>query len=1182
MTDMNMGDGSNKNDQMELDALLNEWHGEVRERAREARIQVLRASQEDGGTSEAGSLLRNLFMNRYLPYAAMVSLVAMISVFSLPDLTEPAQADDEILMLPDGGRLDAFGPDDGEVGPCALKTTDVHASVSGHFVRVDVDQVFTNGYEFPIEAVYTFPLSHRGSVDRMTMTVRTGDEIRFIEGEIEERGRARMIYEEARDTGYVASLLEQERPNIFTQSIANIEPGAEITISISYIETVESTDGRYRIVFPTVVGPRYVPGYPAGGDDVPPGLSPRRGIVLRGPATLEVDDSSAMNDPEIPVIEESIPIKRPPWADDGDQPDLLTGFKVAYLDGSEEPGAFFSDGTGVVGGRWFCWEATKPGAPFAEDTNEVPDASLITPMPVRPGTRAGHDISIRVDIETGGSSITSVESPLHEIVEISPKAGRGSLGRRVFELASSNEIPNRDFVLEWTLDEDGISESVLAHTIDGGDLPGMKIVDGHLAVILNPPDRVDESDVPSRELVFVLDTSGSMRGFPIEKAKEVMTRAIDAMRPDDTFNLITFAGDTSILWEHPRPATEENRRAANDFIKSRRSGGGTEMMKAINTALTPTEPAERILGPGDIVKIPADGRSARLIVPFGSYSERVVEVDDDISFVVETTIAIPARPESLEGGVIHSELPVLVEGRWDNLEGRRTFVVDNARFIDEDPDSSGPMRIVVFMTDGYVGNDQAILASIRKNADTTRVFSFGIGNSVNRYLLDGMAEFGRGAADYLTLSGSSPREIVERFARRIQTPVLIDISMEFEGIALQDVLPSGGHLPDLYDQTPIVILARYQEPGEGTITIRGRTGSGPWVRTVKVELPSHQPENDVVATLWAREKVDEFLAPNLSALQEGTVDAEVKRQVIGIGRKYSIMTPFTSFVAVEKTRVISEDGPVLVRVPVELPSGTTWEGFFGDPEADPIDVRLEQLALGIPVDGDGGMDDDTVTERATLGMQVDRSPKILASPGRAAPPPPSSAAPRSFNTGGGSGLSRGRSAPGSAGRQPFFGGGGAGGRMERRGSREGANQGIVQRSSDDAMDVTASGEADIDSDDSDRKMDRRRMERLVRVLDRSLFRLAVREALETHEASGIDLGIEEMLIDSDGMIMVSIRIDPDLGGVEDRLRASGLVVTGSDSGKSLVIGRVSVESLASIGLLDGVLRVVPTTISPAS
>ncbi len=196
-------------DLQELDELLKTWHQDVDDRAGKARQRIMAAVHTDAEPSEQRSVLRRIFMNRYLPYAAIITLAAFAALYAMPQITPRAMAQDGVVMLPDGGRLDAFDLDGTEIGPCSLKHTDVQAKVSGHFVRVDVEQIFNNTYEVPIEAVYTFPLSHRGAVDRMTMTIRSGNEIRFIEGEIEERARAREIYEQARNAGYVASLLEQ-------------------------------------------------------------------------------------------------------------------------------------------------------------------------------------------------------------------------------------------------------------------------------------------------------------------------------------------------------------------------------------------------------------------------------------------------------------------------------------------------------------------------------------------------------------------------------------------------------------------------------------------------------------------------------------------------------------------------------------------------------------------------------------------------------------------------------------------------------------------------------------------------------------------------------------------------------------------------------------------------------------
>ena len=154
-----------------------------------------------------------------------------------------------------------INPEKGEVTAlCPLKHTDVKAEISGFLSRVVVTQEFENPFKDKIEAVYTFPLPQNAAVDDMTM--RVGE--RTVRGRIKPREEARAIYEAARNTGHVASLLDQERPNIFTQSVANIEPGASVTITISYVETLKYQDGSYEFVFPMVVGPRYIPGAPVG------------------------------------------------------------------------------------------------------------------------------------------------------------------------------------------------------------------------------------------------------------------------------------------------------------------------------------------------------------------------------------------------------------------------------------------------------------------------------------------------------------------------------------------------------------------------------------------------------------------------------------------------------------------------------------------------------------------------------------------------------------------------------------------------------------------------------------------------------------------------------------------------------------------------------------------------------
>lgn len=163
--------------------------------------------------------------------------------------------------VPGSGALMAKLPDSQATVPIPLKRTDVHASVSGYIAQTDVTQQYQNPFSEKIEAVYVFPLPHDAAVNSFVMSI--GD--RHIRGIIAERQEAERIYGEAKQQGYVASLLTQERPNVFTQSVANIEPGKEIDVHITYFHRLEYVDGWYEYVFPMVVGPRFNPPEITGG-----------------------------------------------------------------------------------------------------------------------------------------------------------------------------------------------------------------------------------------------------------------------------------------------------------------------------------------------------------------------------------------------------------------------------------------------------------------------------------------------------------------------------------------------------------------------------------------------------------------------------------------------------------------------------------------------------------------------------------------------------------------------------------------------------------------------------------------------------------------------------------------------------------------------------------------------------
>jgi Ca-activated chloride channel family protein len=203
-------------------------------------------------------MLRRLSFNLTL-IASIAILIALLLSGVLPN---DAAAQNE-QKTPNAGSLQAFDGNGKAAGECPLKHTTVKAAVSGFLSRVTVTQDFENPFSEKIEAFYTFPLPQSAAVDDLTMLI--GD--RTVKGQIMRRQEAATAYAAAKQLGKVATLLDQERPNVFTQSLANIMPGQQIRIVISYVETLKYEDGSYEWSFPMVVAPRYVPSEEPENDD---------------------------------------------------------------------------------------------------------------------------------------------------------------------------------------------------------------------------------------------------------------------------------------------------------------------------------------------------------------------------------------------------------------------------------------------------------------------------------------------------------------------------------------------------------------------------------------------------------------------------------------------------------------------------------------------------------------------------------------------------------------------------------------------------------------------------------------------------------------------------------------------------------------------------------------------------
>ncbi len=253
------------------------------------------------------------------------------------------------------------------------------------------------------------------------------------------------------------------------------------------------------------------------------------------------------------------------------------------------------------------------------------------------------------------------------------------------------------------------------------------------------------------------------------------------------------------------------------------------------------------------------------------------------------------------------------------------------------------------MTDGYVGNERAIFAGaeglvreLKRKGQRAKVFSLGTGSSVNRHLLDGLAKAGKGAARYVTLR-EEPARAVNRFYRAIDHAVLSDIRIDWGELDVKDTWPKG--LPDLFATRPLVVRGRYDRPGRGTVTLSAKVNGRSVELPFEVELPASTEGHDALATLWARAQVADLE----TRLWSGDAAPEVVEQITQTGLEFRMVTPYTSFVAVDRSRVVGDGDPKTIVQPVEAP-----EGVNPAMAAPPMAMKMVGTASGGAM-GKGGL-----------------------------------------------------------------------------------------------------------------------------------------------------------------------------------------------------------------------------------
>jgi Ca-activated chloride channel family protein len=356
--------------------------------------------------------------------------------------------------------------------------TDVQIDVNGPILRTRVTQRFQNPSKGWVEGTYVFPLPENSAVDTLKMQI--GE--RFIEGEIKAREEARKVYEEAKAAGKKTALLEQQRPNIFTNQVANIGPGETIVVQIEYQSSVHQSGGAFSLRFPMVVAPRYNP------------------------------------DPIVETVDL----------------DPKSGFAVS---------------------------------------DPVPDRGKITAPVLDPAENAKvNPVTLTVNLNAG-FPIGTVATPFHEtdVQTVDDAARRITL--------KNGSVPaDKDFELSWNAAAGKAPRAGLfRETADGKT---------YLLGFVTPPTGDATPDMhPKREVIFVIDNSGSMAGKSIEQARESLALAISKLRPEDRFNVIRFDDTMSVHFPSLVPAAPDKREDAIAFVRGLTADGGTEMLPALEAAL---------------------------------------------------------------------------------------------------------------------------------------------------------------------------------------------------------------------------------------------------------------------------------------------------------------------------------------------------------------------------------------------------------------------------------------------------------------------------------------------------------------------------------------------------------------------------------------------------------------------
>lgn len=574
---------------------------------------------------------------------------------------------------------------------------EANIEINGLVAYAEVKQTFINPHAIDLEGKYQFPLPENSAVKQLI--IKMGD--KEIIGEIMEKKAAKVLYQQAKKQGRKASLVEQHRPNLFTNKIANIPAQSTVVVTLKFIMPVAFTNGKFNLRLPLAITQRYQPN-----------------------TTLHASEN--LSEPSLKQIPE----------------------------------------------------------PFKLSTT----SSLYTHS--RSVARSQSSVNINLN---SGVPITNIFSDSHKIKSRKLNSNQNTY---FITLQKARVDSNKSFDLSWQL--------VTSHQPQVSSFT-QEVAGEYYTLLTFFPPKTEATRVIARDIIFIIDTSGSMQGGSMEQAKASLQLAISQLNYKDSFNIIAFDDNTELLFPLTQMASKQNINKAQHFIDDLSADGGTQMYRPLSSAL-------------------------------------MMKKNQDQSVKA--------------------------------------------------------IRQIVFITDGAVANEFELMQLLNTAQNTSqnsfRLYTVGIGAAPNGYFMKKAAQFGRGSYVFIQKQDEVQHKMTH-FMTKISQPAIsnINITLDSQVHQLVEVYPK--KIPDLYFGEPLQIALKSQFP-ISSVQLTGDTVSTPWYQQLVID---ERLSSKGISSLWARRKIESLL----DSLITGANKEKVKSQVIATSLNHQIISPYTSFIAVEKQLV---------------------------------------------------------------------------------------------------------------------------------------------------------------------------------------------------------------------------------------------------------------------------------------